>query len=114
MNTIIAFREKIMIRRHIENAVKELKKMFSCILITGARQVGKTTFLTEYGKKFDYITFDDPFSKRQLKESGINFLDRYELPLILDEVQYAPDIFHYIKIKCDSLKKKGIFFMSGS
>lgn len=103
-----------MIRRHIENAVKELKKMFSCILITGARQVGKTTFLTEYGKKFDYITFDDPFSKRQLKESGINFLDRYELPLILDEVQYAPDIFHYIKIKCDSLKKKGIFFMSGS
>ena len=103
-----------MIKRHIENAVKELKKMFSCILVTGARQVGKTTFLTEYGKKFDYITFDDPFAKRQLKESGINYLDRYELPLILDEVQYAPDIFHYIKIKCDSLKKKGIFFMSGS
>lgn len=65
-------------------------------------------------KKYDYITFDDPFAKRQLKESGINFIDRYKLPLILDEVQYAPDIFHYIKIKCDKMKKKGIFFMSGS
>ena len=103
-----------MIKRHIENEIKVLKKMFACVLVTGARQVGKTTFLTEYGKKYDYITFDDPFAKRQLKESGINFIDRYKLPLILDEVQYAPDIFHYIKIKCDKMKKKGIFFMSGS
>lgn len=103
-----------MIKRHIENEIKVLKKMFACILVTGARQVGKTTFLTEYGKKYDYITFDDPFAKRQLKESGINFIDRYKLPLILDEVQYAPDIFHYVKIKCDKMKKKGIFFMLGS
>ena len=39
-----------MIKRHIENEIKELKKMFSCILVTGARQVGKTTLLTEFGK----------------------------------------------------------------
>ncbi len=103
-----------MIKRHIENEIKELRKMFSCILVTGARQVGKTTLLTEFGKKYEYVTFDDPFAKRQLKESGINYLDRYNLPLILDEVQYAPSIFHYIKIKCDKLKKKGIFYMSGS
>lgn len=103
-----------MIKRHIENEIKELRKMFSCILVTGARQVGKTTLLTEFGKKYEYVTFDDPFAKRQLNESGINYLDRYNLPLILDEVQYAPSIFHYIKIKCDKLKKKGIFYMSGS
>ena len=113
-NSLIFKSVKIMIKRHIENEIKKIRKMFSCILVTGARQVGKTTLLTEYGKKFDYITFDDPFAKRQLKESGINYLDRYKLPLILDEVQYAPDIFHYIKIKSDTLKKKGIFYMSGS
>ena len=103
-----------MIYRHALKELKELSKMFSVVLITGARQVGKTTMLTEHGKKYDYLTFDDPFMKRRLKESGINFLERYKLPLILDEVQYAPEIFHYLKIKCDTLKKKGIFFMSGS
>ncbi len=103
-----------MIKRHIEKEIVNLKKMFSCILISGARQVGKTTLLLEYGKKYDYITFDDPFAKKQLKESGINYIDRFKLPIIFDEVQYAPDIFHYIKIKCDYLKKKGLFYMSGS
>ena len=103
-----------MIKRHIEKEIVNLKKMFSCILIAGARQVGKTTLLLEYGKKLDYITFDDPFAKKQLKESGINYIDRFKLPIIFDEVQYAPDIFHYIKIKCDYLKKKGLFYMSGS
>ena len=103
-----------MIKRHIEKEIIELRKMFSCILVTGARQVGKTTLLLEYGKKYDSVTFDDPFAKKQLKESGINFIDRFKMPIIFDEVQYAPDIFHYIKIKCDSLKKKGLFYMSGS
>ena len=103
-----------MIYRHALKEIKELGKMFSVVLVTGARQVGKTTMLTEYGKKFDYLTFDDPFMKRKLKESGINFLERYKLPLILDEVQYSPEIFHYLKIKSDALKKKGIYFMSGS
>ena len=103
-----------MIFRHAIKELKELSKMFSVVLVTGARQVGKTTMLTEYGKKFDYLTFDDPFMKRKLKDGGMNFLERYKYPLILDEVQYAPEIFHYLKIKCDTLKKKGIFYMSGS
>ena len=103
-----------MIKRHAERELKELGKMFSAVLVTGARQVGKTTLLTEYGKKFDYLTFDNPFLKKELNESGENFIERYNLPLIVDEVQYAPEIFHYIKIKCDALKKKGIFYMSGS
>ena len=103
-----------MIERHAKRELKELGKMFSAILVTGARQVGKTTLLTEYGRKFEYLTFDNPLLKKELNESGENFIERYKTPLIIDEVQYAPEIFHYIKIKCDTLKKKGIFYMSGS
>ena len=56
-----------MIKRHAERDLKELGKIFSSVLVTGARQVGKTTLLTEYGKKFDYLTFDNPFFEKRIK-----------------------------------------------
>ena len=103
-----------MIKRHAIKTLKELSKMFSSIMVTGARQVGKTTLLQEYGKSFDYLSFDDPLLVSEFNENGKNFLLNYNLPIILDEVQYTPKIFNYIKILCDKLKKKGIVFMSGS
>lgn len=103
-----------MIKRHAKNVITELSKMFSCIMVTGARQVGKTTLLQDYGKKFQYLTFDNPALCDELSDSGINFLERFNLPIILDEVQYVPEIFRYIKIQVDKLKKKGIIYISGS
>lgn len=103
-----------MIKRHAEKTIKELSKMFSCVMVTGARQVGKTTLLTEYGKKYDYISLDDPAIVQEIEESGKLFFDNYSIPLIIDEVQYSPIIFNYIKILCDKLKKKGIIYLSGS
>ena len=88
--------------------------MFSCVIVTGSRQVGKTTLLQEYGKKYEYLSFDDPLLVDEFNENGKNFLGNYSLPLILDEVQYVPKIFNYIKILCDKKKLKGIIFMSGS
>lgn len=103
-----------MITRHAYKAIANLSKMFSSVMLTGARQVGKTTLLKEYGKNFEYITFDDPMLINEVNENGKNFLKSYSLPLIIDEIQYAPIIFHYVKILCDESKKKGIIFMSGS
>lgn len=103
-----------MVKRHAIKTLKDLSKMFSSVIITGSRQVGKTTLLQEYGKSFEYLSFDDPILVNEFNENGKNFLENYNLPLILDEVQYVPKIFNYIKILCDKLKKKGIIFMSGS
>ena len=63
--------------------------MFSCVIVTGSRQVGKTTLLQEYGKKYEYLSFDDPLLVDEFNENGKNFLGNYSLPLILDEVQYV-------------------------
>lgn len=103
-----------MIKRHALKTLKEFSKMFSSVIVTGSRQVGKTTLLQEYGKKYEYLSFDDPLLIDEFNENGKNFLENYSLPLILDEVQYVPKIFNYIKILCDKLKKKGIIYMSGS
>ena len=83
-------------------------------MVTGARQVGKTTLLTTFGKNYEYISLDDPMIVDEIDVAGRNFLENFKLPLIIDEIQNSPVIFNYIKILCDKLKKKGIIYMSGS
>jgi predicted AAA+ superfamily ATPase len=105
--------------RHAEKTLAELRKHFGAILVTGPRQVGKTTFLEESiikksRKKVGQITLDDPISLELARnESGKFFLDN-KPPVMIDEIQYAPNLFPYIKMIVDREKKNGLFFMSGS
>lgn len=97
------------ISRSVEKLIKEMEKQFYVILISGARQVGKSTLLNNYLKektdiKINYITFDDMKLRLQAQEDPELFISTLETPVIIDEFQYAPDILSYIKIKVDKQK----------
>jgi predicted AAA+ superfamily ATPase len=101
-------------QRHADVAIRKLATMFGAILVTGARQVGKTTLLQDVTGDMSYITLDD---KIQLVSAALQtgtFFKDNPPPVFVDEVQYAPNLFPQIKIILDRDKKKGQFFLSGS
>jgi len=102
------------IKRHIENAVLERAKMKGAVVVTGARQVGKTTLIENLKPDITKITFDDLLTRRRAAEEPSVFFDFNPPPVFIDEVQYAPVIFHYIKILLDKSRNKGDFFLTGS
>lgn len=102
------------ITRHIENMLKNSDKTFKCVLLTGARQTGKSTLLRTLFPDKKYIPLDDPFVEEQANDNPNMFMMLNPPPAIYDEVQRTPDLFRYIKIKCDSTDGKGLFCLSGS
>lgn len=102
------------IKRHIENAVLERAKMKGAVIVTGARQVGKTTLIENLKPGIAKVTFDDLQTRRRAAEQPSVFFDFNPPPIFIDEVQYAPVIFHYIKIMLDKSRGKGEFFLTGS
>ena len=81
-------------------------------MITGPRQVGKTTllnYLSENLKNINYVTLDDLMIKIQANEDPSLFLRTYEAPLIIDEFQYAPNLLSYIKMNVDENRRKAMF-----
>lgn len=102
------------IQRHMETTIQECLKQFPIVLVTGPRQVGKTTLLQYICTDFDYVTFDDPLLLTQVLEETNLFLKNYNPPLLIDEVQYAPSIFRYLKMYVDTKKSKGSFALTGS
>ena len=102
------------IKRHIEQAVLDRAEMKGAVVVTGARQVGKTTLIERLKPDIPKITFDDlPVRQRAISEPSV-FFDFNPPPIFIDEVQYAPEIFHYIKILLDNSGNKGDFFLTGS
>jgi hypothetical protein len=103
------------IKRDIENSITKLTKEYACILITGPRQVGKTTVLKHLmDPNREYVTLDDLDERRLAKNDPAMFLQMHTLPIFIDEVQYAPQLFSYIKIAVDSGASAGDFWLSGS
>ena len=88
--------------------------MFGSILVTGPRQVGKTTMLKNVLKDIAYVTLDDPLLLASAIEQSGTFFKDNPPPIFIDEIQYAPNLFPQIKIIIDRDKKKGQFYMSGS
>jgi predicted AAA+ superfamily ATPase len=88
--------------------------MFPAVLLTGPRQAGKTTLLQKTAGKITYITMDDPVAKQNAVDEPGNFFNRYEPPVIIDEIQYAPQLFPYIKMLADKSGKKRMFYLTGS
>ena len=103
------------IKRALESNLRQSAKNYKAVLLTGARQVGKSTLLKHlFKKEYKCISLDDPFLEEQAKTDGNMFLTLNPPPVIVDEVQHAPELFRYIKIRCDEADTKGLFFLSGS
>jgi hypothetical protein len=101
-------------KRHANETIRKLSTMFGAVLVTGARQVGKTTLLHEVTKRAGYVTLDDKIQLVNAVEQSGTFFKDNPPPVFVDEVQHAPNLFPQIKIILDRDKKKGQFFLSGS
>ncbi len=106
------------INRHLENKVLSLSKSYSAILITGPRQSGKTTMLKQLAEKEnigrEYVSLDDLNIREMAKNDPAMFFQLHKPPILIDEVQYAPELFTYIKIHIDKYHNPGDFWMTGS
>lgn len=101
------------IQRTIENAVKRMNSSFSVVLITGPRQVGKTTVFRCCEENRNYVSLDTLENRKLAKENPALFLQRFEAPLLIDEIQYAPELLPYIKALVDEKSKKECFGLRG-
>jgi predicted AAA+ superfamily ATPase len=103
------------VQRTLGKAILEASASFKVVLLTGPRQVGKTTLLQEMQKQSrSYVTLDDLNMRLAAQQDPASFLDRLELPVLIDEVQYAPNLFPYIKMAVDKAKQNGLFWLTGS
>ncbi len=106
------------IARHMEDRVLELSKSYSAILLTGPRQAGKTTMLRSLAEKEgrgrEYVSLDDLSLRDMAKNDPALFLQLHKPPVLIDEVQYAPELFTYVKIHIDEHHNPGDFWMTGS
>ncbi len=96
------------IPRLLEKPLKKALSLFPAVLITGPRQSGKTTFLLEeFADRFAYASFDDPLERSFALDDPNGFLDRFkDRPVILDEIQYAPEILPHLKVRIDRERRK--------
>ena len=106
------------ITRHMEKVILDCSKAFSALLITGPRQAGKTTMLKMLAEREGigrgYVSLDDLNMRDMAKNDPQLFLQLHRPPVIIDEVQYAPELFTYIKIHVDKHHTPGAFWLTGS
>lgn len=101
--------------RMLKGSWLRLSEQFPVLLLTGPRQVGKTTFLKHVcDKGRNYVTLDDPAIKQLANEDPALFLKRFQRPILIDEIQYAPNLLPYIKMEVDTKKQPGDFWLTGS
>jgi len=104
------------ISRNLETVVSQVSKEYPVVLVTGPRQVGKTTMLQKLmkGTERGYVTLDDLNERSVAKTDPELFLQLHKPPILIDEVQYAPELFTYIKIHVDKNHEPGAFWLTGS
>ena len=103
------------IRREIETAIDSMLKQGKVVLVTGARQVGKTTVLKHHlNERFSYVSMDNPREYMLAKQDAALFFESKSLPLIIDEVQRAPELFSSVKWIVDQSSDKGQIVLTGS
>ena len=104
------------ISREIERKILKLNKVFKAILLTGARQVGKTTTLKKLAEesKRVYVSMDNLQDRELAQRDPKLFFQIYKPPILIDEVQKAPELFEAIKEICDASEERGLFWLTGS
>ncbi len=102
-------------QRHIESLIKKEGEAYPVIMLTGPRQVGKTTLLKRLKEsERTFVSLDNPGARMLAKTQPELFFERYKPPILIDEIQYAPELFPYIKIIVDKENKNGLFWITGS
>lgn len=106
------------IKRNMEDIFLKLNEQYPVILVTGPRQVGKTTMLQKLiaveGRNRSYVSLDDLNDRTLAKTDPAMFFQIHQPPVLIDEIQYAPELFTYIKIYADRDQRAGEFWMTGS
>ena len=104
------------IKRSLEKVVLQVTKEYPVVLISGPRQVGKTTMLKKLmeGTGRNYVSLDDLQERALAKNDPEMFLQLHKPPVLIDEVQYAPELFSMIKLIVDKEHRKGDFWLTGS
>ena len=101
--------------RTIEPTIKSISQTFPVLIVTGPRQVGKTTLLSRIAEnERKIVSLDNPTIRTFAKKDPELFLQRYQPPVLIDEVQYVPELFDYIKVYVDREKRPGDFWLTGS
>ncbi|MBQ0009906.1 MAG: ATP-binding protein [Ruminococcus sp.] len=102
--------------RDLERKFLKMNSFFKAVLVTGARQVGKTTMLKHLaeGTGRTYVSLDNSGARELAKSDPVLFFQTYKPPILIDEIQKAPELFEQIKIMCDASEDKGVFWMTGS
>jgi predicted AAA+ superfamily ATPase len=101
--------------RHAERDLLRLVRERPALLVTGARQTGKTSLVRRSLPQYTYVTLDLPSEAEQAEHDPTTFLRRHPPPVIIDEVQYAPGLFRHLKAKIDAQRKEnGQFVLTGS
>lgn len=104
------------IKRDLERKFLHMSSAFKAVMVVGARQIGKSTMLKHLadGQNRTYVTMDDSQLRNFARTEPKLFLQTYEPPILIDEVQKAPELFEEIKIICDSSDERGQFWLTGS
>ncbi|MDR1712772.1 MAG: ATP-binding protein [Coriobacteriales bacterium] len=103
------------IKRSLEPVVLSISNQFKVLLLTGPRQVGKTTLLKQLMEASrQYVTLDDPPSRLLAQSDPQLFLERFPAPVLIDEIQYAPGLLPYIKMEVDKSEARGQYWLAGS
>jgi predicted AAA+ superfamily ATPase len=104
------------IKRDLERVVLEASEQYPVVFVSGPRQVGKTTMLRRLAETSTrtYVSLDDLTARGLAKSDPAMFFQVYRPPILIDEAQYAPELFPYIKIQADQRQRPGDFWLTGS
>lgn len=103
-----------MIPREITSQIKSMLGKFPVVTVTGPRQCGKSTLLRHEFSSYKYVSLEEPDIRRFALEDPRGFLSNFSTPLVIDEAQYAPDLFSYIQTRVDDAQETGMYILSGS
>lgn len=104
------------IHRELERKFKEADLFFKAVLVIGARQVGKSTMLKELAReqKRTIVSMDNDYMRELARSDPRLFFQTYKPPILIDEIQKAPELLETIKIMCDESEERGRFWLTGS
>ncbi len=104
-----------MFQRTLQQTIHTISQSFPVLMLTGPRQVGKTTLLEMCSEgERTYVSLDDLEARSLAQRDPALFLQTWHPPLTIDEIQYAPQLFSAIKIMVDRDQRNGLFWLAGS